>query len=161
MDRDDDVGGLDERSFDALEAEVERLAAHVQEAREPPAAESAAAADPAGSEEDFERLVRSALDELPAEFQRALRDVAIVVSDDGHLEQAYGLYVGRTAGYRKTMARPDFYVLPDEILIYRDTLLRDFGHDPQLLRAQISRVVRHEVAHHLGFDEPGVGGLGL
>jgi predicted Zn-dependent protease with MMP-like domain len=52
-------------------------------------------------------------------------------------------------------------VLPGEILIYRDTLLRDFGHDPELLRSQISRVVRHEVAHHLGFDEPGVGGLGL
>lgn len=59
------------------------------------------------------------------------------------------------------MARPDFHVLPGEILIYRDTLLRDFGHDPELLRSQISRVVRHEVAHHLGFDEPGVGGLGL
>jgi predicted Zn-dependent protease with MMP-like domain len=29
------------------------------------------------------------------------------------------------------------------------------------LRAQVVRTVRHELAHHLGFDELGVGELGL
>ena len=32
---------------------------------------------------EFEQLVRSALDELPDEFQQALQNVAIVVSDRG------------------------------------------------------------------------------
>ena len=46
-------------------------------------------------------------------------------------------------------------------MIYEDTLERDFGHDRDLLRAQVERTVRHELAHHLGWDEPGVRGLGL
>jgi predicted Zn-dependent protease with MMP-like domain len=33
------------------------------------------------SEQEFEALVSSALDELPGEFQRALEHVAVVVSD--------------------------------------------------------------------------------
>jgi hypothetical protein len=42
-----------------------------------------------------------------------------------------------------------------------DTLRRDFGHDPALLRQQVVVTVRHELAHHIGFDELGVQGLGL
>ena len=34
-------------------------------------------------------------------------------------------------------------------------------HDPDLLRAQVTRTLRHELAHHLGWDEKGVRGLGL
>ncbi len=49
----------------------------------------------------------------------------------------------------------------DRIVIFRDTLRRDFGHDPDLLRDQVLRTVRHELAHHVGFDELGVRGLGL
>jgi predicted Zn-dependent protease with MMP-like domain len=49
----------------------------------------------------------------------------------------------------------------DRIVIYRDTLLRDFGHDPDRLRAQVTRTLRHELAHHLGWDEHGVRELGL
>jgi predicted Zn-dependent protease with MMP-like domain len=52
-------------------------------------------------------------------------------------------------------------VYPDHIVVYRDTLERDFGHDPDLLRAQVVRTVRHELAHHIGWDERGVRDLGL
>jgi predicted Zn-dependent protease with MMP-like domain len=51
--------------------------------------------------------------------------------------------------------------LPDEILIFRDTLVHDFGDDPDRLRAHVIQTVRHEVGHHLGFDEAGVRKLGL
>jgi predicted Zn-dependent protease with MMP-like domain len=51
--------------------------------------------------------------------------------------------------------------VPDRIVIYRDTLRRDFGHDAELLRDQVTRTVRHELAHHIGFDELGVRDLGL
>jgi predicted Zn-dependent protease with MMP-like domain len=37
----------------------------------------------------------------------------------------------------------------------------DFGGDPVLLRAQVERTVRHEIAHHLGWAEAGVRDLGL
>jgi len=104
-------------------------------------------------DEDFEELVREALDELPDLLQRALeRNVAVVISDGGRRAGAYGLYHG------DGVARDD---VPDRIVIYRDTLRRDFGHDPDLLRHEVTRTVRHELAHHLGADELGVRELGL
>jgi predicted Zn-dependent protease with MMP-like domain len=103
-------------------------------------------------EEDFKALVRAAIDELPLEFHRALEHVAVVVSDGGRRRRAYGLYQG------DTVARDYFH---DRIVIFRDTLVRDFGHDSALLKAQVVRTLRHELAHHLGWDEKGVRGLGL
>ena len=110
------------------------------------------------SEQEFEALVSSALDELPAEFQQALEHVAVVVSDRGAENHAYGMYVGSKRGGSAYFGGGG---LPDEILIFRDTLVRDFGNDPELLKAQVTRTVRHELAHHLGWDEKGVRGLGL
>jgi predicted Zn-dependent protease with MMP-like domain len=101
---------------------------------------------------DFEELVRDALDELPDLLRNALAHVAVVISDDGRKMGAYGLYHG------DGVHRDE---VPDRIVIYRDTLRRDFGHDPDLLREQVVRTVRHELAHHVGFDEMGVQGLGL
>jgi len=101
---------------------------------------------------EFEEAVVEAIDDLPGEVQDVLRYVPIVISDRGHEFHAYGHYIG------DTMARDDFR---DHIVIYQDTLERDFGWDPDLLRAQITRTVRHEVAHHLGWNEEGVRDLGL
>jgi predicted Zn-dependent protease with MMP-like domain len=101
---------------------------------------------------EFDILVMDALDELPEEFRELLQYTPVVVSNRGHEHHAYGHYIGGT------IARDTY---PDRIVIYQDTLERDFGHDPDLLRAQVQRTVRHEIAHHLGWDEPGVRGLGL
>ena len=103
-------------------------------------------------DEDFEELVRDALDELPDLLRNALEHVAVVISDGGRRRGAYGLYHGDGAHRDE---------VPDRIVIYRDTLRRDFGHDPELLREQVVVTVRHELAHHVGFDEMGVRGLGL
>jgi predicted Zn-dependent protease with MMP-like domain len=109
-------------------------------------------------EQEFEALVSSALDELPTKFQQALDDVAIVVSDRGSENHAYGMYVGSRLGGQPFFGGGG---VPDEILIFRDTLVRDFGDDPERLRRQVSKTVLHEVGHHLGFDESGVRKLGL
>jgi len=100
----------------------------------------------------FDALVADAIDALPEEFQRVLETVAVVVSELGTEQHAYGEYFG------DGVAREGW---EDRIVIYRDTLERDFGHDPRLLAEQVARTLRHELAHHLGWDEGGVGGLGL
>jgi len=110
------------------------------------------------SELEFEEFVRSALDDLPDELQRALENVAIVVSDRGAEHHAYGEYVGFKRGGRSFFGGGG---IPDEILIFRDTLVRDFGDDPERLRSKVKQTVRHEVGHYLGFDETGVRRLGL
>jgi predicted Zn-dependent protease with MMP-like domain len=104
-------------------------------------------------DDDFAELVREALDELPDLLQEALRrNVGVMISDAGRRHRAYGLYRG------DGVARDN---VPDQIFIFRDTLRRDFGHDPDLLREQVTITVRHELAHHLGADELGVRDLGL
>jgi predicted Zn-dependent protease with MMP-like domain len=139
----------DEEEFEALVRRSERLARE-NLAAEPDEVEFMAL-DPRNPA-DFEELVREALDDLPDLLLRALDHVPVVISDKGRRHRAYGLYQGDTA------ARDDF---PDRIIIFRDTLLRDFGDDPDELRAQVTRTVRHELAHHLGADELGVRELGL
>jgi len=139
----------DEEEFERLVIQSERLA------KENLAAEPDEGAflelDPRNAA-DFEELVREALDDLPDLLRKSLDHVAVVISDKGRRNRAYGMYQG------DTVARDDY---PDRILIFRDTLLRDFGHDADELRAQVTRTVRHELAHHLGADELGVRELGL
>jgi predicted Zn-dependent protease with MMP-like domain len=101
---------------------------------------------------DFEELVRDALDDLPDLLRNALTHVAVVISDGGRARGAYGLYQGD--GATRNNAH-------DRIVIFRDTIRRDFGHDPDLLREQVTKTVRHELAHHVGFDELGVSRLDL
>lgn len=102
--------------------------------------------------DSFEVLVADAMDALPDEFQSVLERVPVVVSDLGFERNAYGEYFGDGVAAER---------YEDRIVIYRDTLERDFGHDPQLLARQVEQTLRHELAHHLGWDERGVGGLGL
>jgi predicted Zn-dependent protease with MMP-like domain len=102
--------------------------------------------------DEFEALVVDAIDALPEEFQRVLESVAVVVSELGSQHHAYGHYFG------DGVARDGY---EDRIVIYRDTLEHDFGHDRALLARQVERTLRHELAHHLGWDEDGVAGLGL
>ncbi len=139
----------DEEEFELLVRRSEELARENLAAE--PDEEEFLTLDPRRPE-DFEELVREALDDLPDLLRKALDHVAVVISDKGRRQRAYGLYQG------DTVARDNY---PDRIIIFRDTLRRDFGHDPDLLRHEVTRTVRHELAHHLGADELGVRDLGL
>jgi predicted Zn-dependent protease with MMP-like domain len=128
---------LSEEEFDRVVERAEALARSPLSAQE-------------GTE--FELLLAEAIDELPEEFQKLLEEVPVVVSHRGREVRAYGRYYG------DTVARDRY---EDRIVIYQDTLERDFGHDPDLLRAQVVQTLRHELAHHLGWNEEGVRSLGL
>ena len=126
------------------EHEFERIVRRSEElAREPGLAAQAT---------EFDLLVADAIDRLPDDFQRVLEDTPVVVSRRGAEHRAYGHYYG------DTVARDNY---PDRIIVYQDTLERDFGHDSELLRSQVERTLRHELAHHLGWRERGVRELGL
>ena len=126
------------------EPEFERVVRRTEElARQP---------DLAAQATEFELLVADAIDDLPDNFRELLETTPVVVSHRGVEHSAYGYYMGDTA------ARDNY---PDRIVLFQDTLERDFGHDPDLLRAQVERTLRHEVAHHLGWRERGVRELGL
>jgi predicted Zn-dependent protease with MMP-like domain len=126
------------------DAEFERLVKRSEElAREP---------GPGAGATEFDILVADAIDNLPPEFQKLLDSTPVVISQLGAENRAYGHYFG------DTVARDNY---PDRIVLYQDTLERDFGWDPDLLRAQVERTLRHELAHHLGWHERGVGELGL
>ena len=130
-------GSMSEREFDRVVRRSERLA------REPPRPPE---------QTEFDLLVAESIDRLPEEFRELLDETPVVISRLGIEHRAYGHYHG------DTVARDNY---PDRIVIYQDTLERDFGHDPELLRAQVERTLRHEVAHHLGWKERGVRELGL
>ncbi len=108
---------------------------------------------PAAAVDSFECLVREALDELPGFVRAELeQNVAVTVADDGNEHGAYGMYIGGTVANRG---------YGHQILMFSDTLERDFGHDPETLRRKVALVLRHEVAHHHGAGESHVGALGL
>src|SRR4051794_1610284 len=98
---------MSEREFDRLVERSEKLA------RRPPAASN--------GETEFEAIVGEAIDRLPADVQELLRATPVVVSHHGAAERAYGQYWGGdfTRGDRE-----------HRIVLFQDTLERDFGWDP-------------------------------
>ena len=126
------------------EAEVERLVRRSERLARMPT--------PDREPTEFELLVVDAIDNLAPEFREMLETTPVVVSQLGAEFRAYGHYYGGSIVHGNHEHR---------IVLYQDTLERDFGFDRDLLRAQVERTLRHEVAHHLGWGERGVRGLGL
>ena len=101
--------------------------------------------------QQFEKLVEDALKEIPRRFRKAMHNVAVVVEDeppDGL--PLLGLYHGVPLTQRSSAYAG---VPPDRITIYQGPLERMTGGDPDLLRAQVRRVVLHEIAHHFGISD--------
>jgi predicted Zn-dependent protease with MMP-like domain len=103
------------------------------------------------SGERFDALVRDAIDTLPPELAERVSNLAITVDDDPPPGQRLlGLYQGVPLTRRGA-----YYggALPDKITIYRRPLERLYGADPARLRAEVRRVVLHEIAHHFGISD--------
>jgi predicted Zn-dependent protease with MMP-like domain len=97
---------------------------------------------------EFEEHVRRALDALPPELARGLKNVAVVVEEENAAEpDLLGLF-------------EDAPYMPAKVTIYRRPLVADFGHDPALLEHEIRVTVLHELAHYFGLDEARLAELG-
>jgi predicted Zn-dependent protease with MMP-like domain len=104
----------------------------------------------------FDDHVRAALDSLPPELARALRNVAVVVEDANPEDpDLFGLYEGIPLPERGDEAGS----LPDRIAIYRRPLEDEFP-DPHDLEREIRITVLHELGHYFGLDEDRLEELG-
>ncbi len=97
----------------------------------------------------FEEMVGDALDSLPDELGRLMRNVAVTVEHGPGPPGLLGLYQGvpltsRTTGYAG--------VLPDRITIYRRAICAICSTEAEVVE-QVRRTVIHEVAHHFGLDD--------
>jgi predicted Zn-dependent protease with MMP-like domain len=105
---------------------------------------------------NFEELVRDALDGLPEWVNPYLEDVVLQIEEHAPPEERglYGLYEGIPLGGDPT-GWP-----PPSITIFREPLVRDFGHDPVELARQVRITVVHEIGHHFGIDDDRLHTLG-
>jgi predicted Zn-dependent protease with MMP-like domain len=101
-------------------------------------------------------MVGAALDGLPAQLGRMMRNVAVTVDHDTPPNGLLGLYQGvplteRTSHYAG--------VLPDHITIYRQAICEVCDSDEQVVD-EVRRTVVHEVGHHFGIDDDRLHELG-
>ncbi len=111
------------------------------------------------SDQDFDRLITRAMDELPQEYISGLDNVAIVYADEPTDEQRrkmrldnhhvlLGLYEGiplvqRGAGYT--------FVLPDKITLFKSSMLAIVSDEESLFRC-VKQTLWHEMAHYYGLS---------
>jgi len=118
------------------------------------------------TDDEFDRLISRAMDELPQEYITGLDNVAILYADDpdehqrekSHLHSGsllLGLYEGipltkRGMGYS--------FVLPDKITLFKNPILA-VSRSPEDLFEQIKRTLWHEIAHFYGLDHDRIDAL--
>ena len=111
------------------------------------------------TDEQFDKLISRAMDEMPVEYMRNLNNVAITYADEPTLQQReklrlrgnqtlFGLYEGipltkRGAGYN--------LVIPDKITIFKLPILQA-THDEASFYSQVKHTLWHEIAHFYGLD---------
>lgn len=114
----------------------------------------------------FEQLVTEALEQLPAEFAWYLENVEFIIERRPTIDQRrrlglkpwqslYGLYEGVPLTERSISD----IIVPDTIILFQETLERDFP-SPAALRAQVQRTVLHEIAHLFGISDERLRELG-
>ena len=107
--------------------------------------------------ERFEWLVAKAVDSLPDEFHSKLENIDVVVAEQPtpsqlaevglkRSETLLGLYQGVPLTKR---SRHYGMVAPDKITIFQKPIEAKCKNDTEV-KAEIRRVVQHEIAHHFG-----------
>ena len=107
------------------------------------------------SEGRFEEMVADALDTLPPELTRVMRNVVVVV-EDGVDPYLLGLYQGIPLTERMS----DYSaVLPDKITIFRKAICARCDTEQDVVD-EVRTTVVHEVGHHFGIDDERLHELG-
>lgn len=118
------------------------------------------------SDQDFDRLISKAMDELPQEYIKGLDNVAIVYADwpDEHQAKKAGLrennlLLGLYEGIPLTQRGSGYtFVLPDKITLFKIPILMVVHNDASLFE-QIKRTLWHEIAHYYGLNHDRIDSL--
>ena len=109
--------------------------------------------------ERFDALVDQALDGIPDELARLVRNVVVLVEEEppeGEPDDLLGLYDGVALTERDGTMGVE---LPDRIFVFRGPLL-DMCADEAELVEEVRITVVHEIAHHFGIDDDRLHDLG-
>jgi predicted Zn-dependent protease with MMP-like domain len=110
------------------------------------------------SDERFQQLINQALDKLPGEHAKNIKNVAILYEDEPTPRQReelklrgdqtlLGLYEGLPLSQRQGMSR----LLPDKITLFKNPLEGQVDTETEL-REAIRHTLWHEIAHYYGLD---------
>ncbi len=112
------------------------------------------------NQEEFAQLLTKAVEDLPQEFLTRLENVDVVVEEyptpaqrrESGLRRGESL-LGLYEGIPQT-ERGSHYgmVLPDKITIFQKPIEANCRSDAELY-AEVSRVLKHEIAHHFGISD--------
>ena len=111
--------------------------------------------------ERFKQLVEEAIDIIPLNFAREVRNVAIVIEDEpsdelldememGPDDTILGLYQGTPLTER---AWAHGNVLPDRITLYQTTIEQECEDDEDEIIVAIGETLIHELGHYFGMSE--------
>lgn len=110
---------------------------------------------------EFRKLVEEAIDSLPEDILRHLKNVEVLVEWAALPEQKrrvglraredlFGLYEGVPLTARGvTSGEP---IMPDRIIIFQRPIERRY-RTPERIRDAIRRTLIHEIAHHFGISD--------
>ncbi len=117
------------------------------------------------NDSDFEKIIAEALDHLPEDRIKGLKNIAITYEDEPTAEQhtklklrcnqtLYGLYEGipltrRAAASSLFSGNP--MILPDKITIFKLPII-DSADSMETVRSRVRHTLWHEIAHYYGLD---------
>ena len=117
------------------------------------------------SDQEFDAIISTALDELPQRFVEGLNNVVITYEDEPSPEQRiqlklrcnqslFGLYEGIPLTKRPSsdsMLSSNVMRLPDKITIFKKPIL-SMSPTREAFVAQVKHTLWHEIAHYYGLD---------
>jgi predicted Zn-dependent protease with MMP-like domain len=116
-------------------------------------------------DDTFQQLINKALEELPGEHIKNIKNVAILYEDDPSPEQRetsnltpyqtlLGLYEGVPLSERQGMGR----VFPDKITLFKNPLSYHATTENEL-KEEIKHTLWHEIAHYYGLNHDQISSL--
>lgn len=118
--------------------------------------------------ERFLELVAEALDSLPRQFRKLMKNVAVLVEDVPPEQRqrmrrrlpptrasrpqtlVLGHFIGTPRTEKSVFAAP---ALPDRVVLYQKNIEAVCGGDAREIREQVRLTVIHEVGHYFGMSE--------